>query len=183
MPTLPRSSVDYRGIDPQSSTVRALAVVGVIFGCLGMSCFPFDFGEYVTYGWPVQANQSTMDWWVFVSTFVGLGLSALLLFSSLGAYHFKRWGLYGMLLWGFASVLYGILGIYFWGRFLLPWLRHQYVRVRGPDEVAGLIAWMVGTVFALMVLRNLLRRDVQGVFMEPQIVPPEKPVDLSPRPE
>lgn len=175
VPTLPPSSLDPRGIDPQSSLVRALAVVGVIFGCLGMSCLPFNFGAFITYGWPVQARQAAMDWWVFASTFAGLGLSAMLLFSSLGAYHFKLWGYFGMLFWSVCSLAYGVLGIYFWGRWLFPWMRGEYVRMRGPDEISGLIAWMIGTGLAVIVLRNLIRRDVRGVFASP-VVPSDDEV-------
>jgi hypothetical protein len=178
MSTLPASSLDPRGIDPQSSLVRALAVAGVIFGCLGMSCLPFNFGAFVTYGWPVQGQQGALDWWVFVSTFAGLGLSAMLLFSSLGAYHFKRWGLYGLFFWAVCSLGYGVLGIYFWGRFLLPWFRGEYVRMRGPDEVSGLIAWMIGTGLAIIVLRCLMRPDVRGVFVPP-VIPSEDELHTS----
>ncbi|HEY2588091.1 MAG TPA: hypothetical protein VGI81_20275 [Tepidisphaeraceae bacterium] len=173
--TLPASSLDPRGIDPQSSLVRVLAVAGVIFGCLGMSCLPFNFGEFITYGWPVQARQAPLDWWVLAWTFVGLGLSTILLFSSLGAYHFKLWGFYGMFLWAVGSIGYGVLGIFFWVRWLLPWQRGEYVRMRGPDEVSGLIAWMVGTGLAVIVLRCLIRRDVRGVFAAP-VVPSDDEV-------
>jgi hypothetical protein len=96
------------------------------------------------------------------------------LFSSLGCYHFKRWGLYGILFWAVSSLAYGILGIYFWGRFLLPWLRSEYVSMRGPDEVGGLIAWMIGTGLSIIVLRLMTRPSIRGVF-QPPVVPVAHP--------
>lgn len=175
MATLPPSSTDYRGIDDQSSMVRVISVAGVIFAVLGMSCLPFNFGSFITFGWPVEGSKDTaLDWWCFASTFAGLGLSTILLFSSLGCYHFKRWGLYGMLFWAFCSLAYGILGIYFWGRFLLPWLRTEYVSMRGPDEVSGLIAWMIGTGLAIIVLRQMTKPSIRGVFQS-HVVPAAHP--------
>lgn len=175
MATLPSSSTDYRGIDDQSSMVRVISVTGVIFAVLGMSCLPFNFGAFITFGWPVEGSKNTvLDWWCFASTFAGLGLSTILLFSSLGCYHFKRWGLYGMLFWAVCSLGYGILGIYFWGRFLLPWLRSEYVAMRGPDEVGGLIAWMIGTGLSLIVLWQMRKPSIRGVFQSP-LVPAAHP--------
>lgn len=178
MSTLPASSIDPRGIDPQSSLVRVLAVAGVIFGTLGMSCLPFNFGAFITYGWPVEGNERELDWWVFASTFAGLGLSAILLFASLGAYHFKRWGFYGMLFWAGCSLAYGIVGIFYWGRFMLPWLGNEYVRMRGPDEIGGLIAWLIGTGLSILVLRCLTRPEVRGVF-DPHLLPADDDIGSS----
>jgi hypothetical protein len=174
MSTLPPSSTDYRGIDDQSSIIRAISVAGVIFGTLGMSCLPFNFGSFITFGWPVEATKQALDWWCFVSTFAGLGLATILLFSSLGCYHFKRWGLYGIQFWAVSSLAYGIVGIFFWGRFLLPGLRSEYVRMRAPDEVSGLIAWIIGTGLSGVVLWFMTRPAIRGVF-EPQVVPAAHP--------
>lgn len=175
MATLPPSSIDSRGIDDQSSIVRTIAVAGVIFGTLGMSCLPFNFGSFITFGWPVEGSKDTaLDWWCFGSTFAGLGLSTILLFSSLGCYHFKRWGLYGILFWACSSLAYGILGIFFWGRFLLPWMRSQYVDMRGPDEISGLIAWIIGTGLSFIVLYQMRRPAIRGVFQSP-LVPAAHP--------
>jgi hypothetical protein len=149
-------------------------VAGVIFGTLGMSCLPFNLGAFITYGWPVEGSTRTLDWWCFVSTFAGLGLSTILLFSSLGCYHFKRWGLYGMLFWAASSLAYGIVGIFFWGRFFFPGLGAEYARMRGQDEVSGLIAWMIGTALAVLVLWFMTRPAIRGVF-QPAVVPAAHP--------
>lgn len=176
MTTLPPSSIDPRGIDDQSSIVRAISVAGVIFGTLGMSCLPFNLGSFITFGWPAVegSRDSVIEWWCLASTFAGLGLSTILLFSSLGCYHFKRWGLYGILFWATMSLAYGILGIYFWGRFLLPWLRPEYVSMRGPDEISGLIAWLIGTGLSVIVLYQMTRPAIRAVF-QPSIVSPTHP--------
>jgi hypothetical protein len=174
MSTLPPSSTDYRGIDDQSSIVRVISVAGVIFGTLGMSCLPFNLGVFITSGWPVEGNDRFLDGWCLASTFIGLGLATILLFSSLGCYHFKRWGLYGILFWAASSLGYGLVGVFFWGRFLLPGLRSEYVRMRGQDEISGLLAWMIGTALSVLVLWFMTRPAIRGVF-QPAVVPAAHP--------
>jgi len=167
MAIMPAHSDGPRGIDPQSSIVRALAVVGTIFGTLGLCGLPFNLAAWITYGWPIEgAKTAIMDMWCFASTLIGLGLSALLLGGSLGAYHFKWWARDVLLLWAWLSLVYGICGIFFWGRFLLPRFSSQYVEMRGIDEVSGLIAWIIGTGFAIFVLHFLNRPSVAASFME-----------------
>lgn len=183
-------SQDYepRGIDPISSRVRAVAVVGTIFAVLGLSCLPFNLGAWITYGWPIQGSKSTpIDMWCFASTFIGLGLAAMLLWGSLAAYHFRWWARDLLLLWAILSLAYGILGIYFWGRFLLPALREQYAEMRGPDEVSGLIAWIIGTGLSIFVLRTMMRPSTRALFEEARhrgvaIAGTEPPPALSPHP-
>ena len=165
MSSLPHPSLEPRGIDPQSSEVRIIAVMGVIFGTLGLSCLPFNFGEWITAGWPIQGSKTTiMDLWCFASTFIGLGLSAILLLSSLAAYRFAWWGRGGLLVWAWGSLVYGAVGLYFWVRFFLPSLRNHYTEMHGPDEVAGPIAWIIGTSFAAIALWYLTRPSVRAVF-------------------
>lgn len=166
MSTLPAQTNDPRGIDAQSSIVRTLAVVGTIFGVLGLSCLPFNLADWITYGWPIEGEKTTvMDVWCLLSTFIGMGLSGLLVAGSLGAYHFRWWARDVLLLWAWLSLAYGILGIYFWGRFLLPRYSSRYAEMRGPDEVSGVIAWIIGTGLAIFVLRFLNRPSIAAVFV------------------
>lgn len=175
MNQVPPPSVESRGIDPNSSDVRIIAVLGVIFGTLGLSCLPFNLGGWVTYGFPAQtAKDSPLDLWALLSTFIGLGLAALLLLSSMAAYKFNWWGRDGMLLWAFLSLLYGIVGIPFWGRFLIPSAASQYASLRGPDELAGLLGWLIGTFFSIFVLWYLTRPAVRAVFQVPSAQPSQE---------
>jgi hypothetical protein len=161
----PAPSTGPLGMFPPAGDIRALAVVGVIFGTLGMSCLPFNFGAWITFGWPIETSKTNLiEVWCLGSTVVGLALSALLMFSSLGAFHFKSWGRYGLLFWAVMSLAYGVAGIFFWGRFLLPQLRWQYVTMRGPDEISGLLAWFIGSILAIFVLRLFTRPDIRSVF-------------------
>jgi len=165
---LARPSNGPQGIDPPSSDVPIIAVMGVVFAMLGLSCLPFNLGAWVDYGWPLEAGgPGVIDKWCLVSTFIGLGLSALLLLSSLGCYRLATWGRDGMLLWAVLSLIYGVTGIFFWGRFFLPRLLNQYVEMRGPDEIAGLIAWIIGVGYAVIVLWYLTRPSVRMVFVGP----------------
>src|SRR5579864_8064607 len=114
MPSYPPPSVEPRGLDPQSSAVRTIAVVGVIFGTLGLSCLPFNFGAWITYGWPIEGSKTTaMDMWAFASTFIELGLATMLLLCSFATYHFNWWGRDGLLLWAVITLAYGLCGIFF----------------------------------------------------------------------
>lgn len=132
---------------------------------LGLAVLPYNLGAWITYGWPLEGSKTTpIEMWVFASTFIEMALSILLLISSIGAYRFARWGREGLLLWSGASLLYGIAGIYFWGRFLLPWLRSEYPTMRGPDEIAGLVGWAISSVFAVVVFYYIRRPSVRGIF-------------------
>ena len=165
MSSAPPSSLEPRGTDEQSSVVRAVEVVGTIFGVLGLSCLPFNFGEWITYGWPIEGSKTTpMDMWVFASTFIELGLSTLLLFSSLAAFHFKPLGRDGLILWSLSTLLYGFLGIFFWGRFFFPQINSQYAALRGPDVIAGLIAWVFGILLACVIFYHMRRPAIRAVF-------------------
>jgi hypothetical protein len=168
MAVLPPSDVDYRGIEPEASLVRVIAVAGVIFGTTGMACMPFTWPEPLAAGWPVEQHKMTvLDLWCHASVFIGLGLSTILMFSSLGAYHFRWWAWYGLLFWAACSFAYGLVGTLFWGQFLLPWRRSDYVVFRSPDTIAPLIAWIIGTGLSVFVLLFLPRRAIRGVFRAP----------------
>lgn len=165
MTTLPPVSGEPRGDDAASSTVRTIAIMGILFGLLGLICLPLNFGMWAAFGWPIRATHvGALGVWVWASTFAGLALSALLTFSSFGCFRFQRWGCGGLLLWSVLSLVYGAAGIYFWGRFLVPSIRHQYSTFRGPDMVSGLIAWGVGTIYAAFVLYYLTRPRIRAVF-------------------
>lgn len=132
---------------------------------MGLMCLPFSFGSWAAFGWPVRHTRTgAIGVWVIASTFVGLGLSLLLLLSSFGAYRLRRWGRDGMLAWAIVSLVYGLAGVYFWGRFLVPSMRSQYPAFRGPDMVSGLIAWAVGTIYAALALFYLTRPRIKAVF-------------------
>jgi hypothetical protein len=110
---------------------------------------------------------------VLVSTLIGLGLAALLLLSSLGAYHFTRWGRDGMLIWAGASLAYGVFGVAYWGQFFFYRRYAQYANLVGPDQAAGLLAWGVGTVFAALTLWCLTRPRVRDAFRRDYPFTPE----------
>ena len=166
IPRLPAPSTEYRGIGPESSIVRVIAVAGVIFGTLGMACMPFSFGAFETQGWPLAGMQhTTHDGWFLASIFIELGLSPLLLFSSLGCYHFKWWGRYGLLFWAFCTAVYGAAGLYFWVYFLIPTHHLDAPAMRGVDEVAPLLGWIVGSGLSIFVLIFLPRPSIRAVFV------------------
>ncbi|HXE54913.1 MAG TPA: hypothetical protein VN541_17965 [Tepidisphaeraceae bacterium] len=172
----PPPSLEPRGIDPESADVRIIAVFGVIFGTLGLSCLPFNFGNWLTYGWPVQSSgRSPIAPWVMISTIVGLAQAGVLLLSSLATYRLLWWGRDGMLIWAWTSLIHGIVGIFFWGRFLFPWLNSQYADMRGPDELAGLLAWIVGSIFSIAVLIYFSRPGIRSVFVRKDLQPQTGP--------
>ena len=162
--------MEPRGLDRWSGDVRVIPVFGVILGTLGLSCLPFNFGVFVIHSWPSEPIKGGGfgEPWILASTFIGLGLSMLLLVSSLAAYRFLWWGRDGLLIWAGASLIYGVIGIFFWGRFFFPQLLHQFIRMRGPDQLGGLLAWMIGSIFAVFTFWHLTRPSVREVFVRSQ---------------
>src|SRR5579859_6541008 len=90
MTTLPPASGQHQEEDRLTSNVRALAVVGGLFGLPGLlMCLPFNFGSRAAVGWRVRHTRTgAIGMWVLASTFVGLALWALLL-TSFGAYRLR----------------------------------------------------------------------------------------------
>jgi hypothetical protein len=176
MSQLPPPTHEPRGIDRWSYDARIISVFGVILGTLGISCLPFNLGVWVVHGWPIEpAKGSEGQTWVLLSTLLGLGLSTLLLISSLAACRFLRWGRDGLLLWAVLSLIYGVVGIFFWGRFLFPRFENQFIPMRGPDEVAGILAWMIGSIFAILTFWHLTRPSVRAAFLDAQRQTSDKP--------
>jgi hypothetical protein len=169
MSELPPATHEPRGVDRWSADARIISVFGVILGTLGISCLPFNLGVWVVHGWPIEPAKGTEgQTWVLLSTLLGLGFSTLLLISSLAAYRLLWWGRDGLLLWAVLSLIYGVVGIFFWGRFFLPQLENQLVRMRGPDELAGILAWMIGSIFAILTFWHLTRPSVRAAFLGAQ---------------
>ena len=156
---------DDRGIGPDDSIVRVIAVAGVIFGVIGMSCLPFSWCEPFGASWPLEPHgMPNPVFWQLWSSVVGLGLAALLTLSSLGAYHFKWWGWYGMMFWAAASLAWSLGGAIFWFQYFLPWRRENYVMTRGPDELAPLIGTIIAIGLSIFVLRFFPRRPIRALF-------------------
>jgi len=163
-------------VDPKYSEVRVIPVFGVVLGTLGLAALPIDLGQFLTEGWPVSPGRSHgMNLWALFSTLTGLGLATLLLLSSLGAYHFTRWGRDGMLIWAGASLAYGVFGVAYWGRFLFYSRYPEYANLVGPDQATGLLAWGVGTGFAALTLWHLTRPHVREAFVRQYPFTPEPP--------
>jgi magnesium-transporting ATPase (P-type) len=170
MSHLPPATHEPRGRDPWSVDARIISVFGVILGTLGLSCLPFNFGFWVVHAWPVEPGRvaGSGQTWVLLSTLIGLGLATLLLISSLAAYRFLWWGRDGLILWAILSLIYCVVGIFFWGKFLFPQFAHQFVLMRGPDELGGLLAWLIGSIFAILTLWHLTRPAVREAFIDTQ---------------
>ena len=163
--TFPPVTYAPEGIDRESSGVRAIGVMGVIFSVIALCMLPFTIGQFTTYGWPIEgAKTAPIELWLLFSTIFGLGLAALLLVSSLGCYRFQSWGRGGMILWSIASLLYGAAGVYFFGRWLVPAWRGEFARSPAVSPFAPLCCWAVGTLFAMFVLWYLLKPTVRNVF-------------------
>ena len=163
--TFPPVSYAPLGIDRNSSGVRALGVIGVVFAVTAIVMLPFTLGDYIDYGWPISGGKTApIEMWNLFSTFVGLGLAILMLLASFGCYRFEEWGRRGMILWSVLSLIYGVAGVYFYGRWLVPWFRGEYARNPAASPFAPLVCWIVGTIMAACTLPYLRRTAIRAVF-------------------
>lgn len=155
----------YDSDQREGSGVRAIAVTGVIFAFLALVMLPFTLGGFTSYGWPISGGKTApMELWILFSTLFGLLLAVMLLLGSFGSYRFQQWGRSLMLLWSVLSLAYGVVGIYFFGRWLIPSLRGEFARNPAVSPLAPLCCWAVGTLFALCIVRYFRRPGVRACF-------------------
>ncbi len=147
--------------------VMAIASLGVIFGAMGVVCLPWGLMPYVySATWPpvfIEGNPM-LSWWVIGASLLGTALSILLLVGSVGSFSLQRWARPVMLLYGAISVLFGLVGIFFYFRWFAPAFRQEMTGARDVGPLGGLLSWIIATVFAVAVLYVMTRPHVRAVF-------------------
>lgn len=95
--------------------VTALAIIGIVFGALGVLCKPLGVLMYfVNYGTAnpaidVVKHDDTLFIWTIASTTVGWFLSILLLSCSIAALSLKEWARQGLLTWSVIDIVLSIV--------------------------------------------------------------------------
>jgi hypothetical protein len=167
------SAADY---ETEVTFFRSLAALGVVFGTAGMIAIPFGLlrfhqgtitGDFRVHLFDDPIYSTSLEgFWLFVSSMVGVGLACGLLIGSIGALRLQAWSLVVLRLWAIASILYGIVGSYFYFHWLLPPWRNELAQVRGVvDSLGNLGGWMIGTGLAIAMLILLRRRPVKAALL------------------
>jgi hypothetical protein len=147
--------------------VVAIASAGVVIGALGLATLPFGLFEFI--GAPtfppffVEGNP-LFSWWCIGASIAGIGLSGLLLAASVGCLALRPWARLGMLMWAGVSLLLGLASSWVYARWFLRASRGELVGVTGVGQVADFFAWVVGSVFAIVVLFYMSRPHVGRAF-------------------
>lgn len=180
---------DAAAYDPQARVMRALAAVGTVFGTVAAVALPLGmirlhqgniFGDarVPLFDGPIRGT-SLQALWMVVSALSGAGLGAMLLTGSAGALTFRRWSRPVLIGWALASIAYGIIGIFFFGAWLLPPWRSHLAEVRGVvDSMVEFAGWSVGSALAIGMLCMLTRPKVHAAFERQGAV--EAPVPAAP---
>jgi len=162
---------------PASRMMRSVAAIGAVFGAAALASMPFglirlhsgDFsGDLRSPMLDIPLYHTTLDaLWMFLSSIAGSGLALALLVGCIGALRFRAWARPVLLLWAWASIPIGIVGIFFDGRWLVSPARAQLGQVRGVvDSLANLGGWGAGSVLAIAMLVILMRQNVRAAFAE-----------------
>jgi hypothetical protein len=183
-PHIPYYTAQVPFHNPRPASVTVLAILGIIFGALGVLCMPLmlaapfipELGEELGQQYEGAALVGNT-----VLNVVQLLLSGVLLISSIAALRLHPLGRKGMIWEEAASLLLLPVGV---AMFLL-W---DLEELRGMDEVelvaaaaGGACGVLVTVVYAVLVLYFMTRPEVKAAFGEgpdepwPPQVPPYQP--------
>lgn len=85
--------------------------------------------------------------------------------GGVGGVLLKSWSLLVLRLWAVASIVIGLVGSYFYLKWILPPWREQLAQVRGVDDTLfNLGGWMIGTILAIAMLIVIGRPTVQAAL-------------------
>jgi len=147
------------------TSVTTLAIIGIIFGGLGVLCKPailaFSFMPQPANN-PAVAMQKQMMTWNIVNTAVGTAISALLLAAAVGSLSLKPWARKGMLSYAAVAVVMNVVGLVVALVWVVPMMHEVQRQIaqqqagRGgppPQQMAALMqtAGTVGAVLGFVV--------------------------------
>lgn len=140
---------------PRPTPVTALAIIGIIFGALGVLCKPFGLvGMFLPQQGPnpmIDMQREMMAWNVG-STVVGVGVSVLLLAGAIGSLNLKAWARPAMLAYAALAVLLTIINLVVALVWIVPKMQEaqQQATQQGVPPQAAAIMQTAGTVGAVV---------------------------------
>jgi hypothetical protein len=172
MTTYPTPNPYYPPLAPTApfrpTSVTAMAIIGIIFGGLGVLCKPavlaFSFVPQPANS-PAVAMQHQMMTWNVINTVVGTAISALLLAAAIGSLSLKPWARKGMLAYAAAAVVMNVAGLVvslIWVVPMMQEVQQQMIQQQagrgGPPppqmaaimQAAGKVGAVLGFVFTMI---------------------------------
>lgn len=157
MSQLPYQSFYPPALNPRPTVVTVMAVLGIIFGGIGVLCTPFSLVPYfVNLGQPnpvidaVKENALLLDYMIF-ATLLSFLVAILLLTCSIGALKLKPWARTGLVWYGIVGCILAILGLIVnvvWFFPILENMKGNPNQVKGA-QMGGMIGGVAGAVFGL----------------------------------
>jgi hypothetical protein len=166
------SLADYR---PQVRLMRTVAVLGMLFGFAGMLSLPLGLNRLhpgsfagdarVHYFSPLIERPTIDALWMYVASASGAGLGFMLFWGSVAAINFKSIGRALLVLWAMGSLFLGLIGCFFYFRWLFAPSRGDLAQVRGVvDSLVNFGGWGIGSTLAIVMLYLLTRPEIKEAF-------------------
>ena len=165
-------------------SVTALAIIGIVFGGIGVLCKPFSV---VALFLPQPAPNPMVDMqkemmaWNLANAGIGTLISILLLAAAIGALLLKAWARKGMLAYAGVAIVMNVVGLVVGLAYVVPRMRQaqeQMMQQQGganlPPGMAsimqtagavGTVVWFIlAMVFPVMVFYFFTRDNVKAAF-------------------
>ena len=158
------------------TSVTVMAVIGIIFGAIGVACSPFALVPYfVQMGPPnpvIDAVKSdpVLFGWMVVAMAIHIPLSIVLLAGSIGALNLKLWARKALLFWSVAAIVMNVIGMIVNLTLMFPKLSAiQGQNPRSAAAVTGGIAggiggFIFGMIVPILMLYFMTRPQVKQAF-------------------
>ena len=166
------TAADY---EPEVNIFRSLAALGVIYGSAGVIGVPLGIlrfhqgaiaGDFRVAIFDESVRSMSADaLWLLCSSLLGAGLALALMVGGIGAVRLKSWSFVVLRVWAIASVIVGVIGSFFFVRWLLSPQRDMFSEARGVDDsLVNFLGWGIGTVLAIAMLVVIQRPSVREAF-------------------
>jgi hypothetical protein len=147
--------------------VRALGIVGLVLGTLGVVSSPFAALRFVGDGRISNLFLHDSLWrGMLVSSIASTALSVLLVIAATGCLKLRPWGRRMMIVYSIGSLILGIGGAYFY----LKWMGLVGGTPRGQggvDTWIQLTGWLLSMPYAVWALYMMTRPHAREVFRGP----------------
>jgi hypothetical protein len=162
------------------TSVTVLAIIGIVFGALGVLCTPFGLLPYfVDFGQPnpvvdgIKANKLAF-FWTMGSSILGILLAVILLAGSIGSLKLAAWARSVMLAYGAMAIVLTLAGAVINFTTIMPIMNESFKDMPGGGGFAamgGMIGAVVGTllflIYPICVLIFFNSERVKHAFANP----------------
>ena len=149
--------------DSRVELIRIAAIVGMALGLSGVLCLPFR--AFFEVAGPPREGAPPLGYWPGIFAVAGLLLSIVLCFGSMAAFRLKPIARPLLIIYALGSLLFGVAGVIFYARALLPNEgRNLVMRWGGMGLTYELLMWPAAILFSLYLLYAMTRPAAKAVF-------------------